>query len=264
MLWSRVFHGFLLAFVLSCGPDKSAPKGIVIYPTSDTLPENLLRFYVRFSHPMKAINNLKNIRLMDKNNQVVEGVIFNNVHELWDDQQKQLTLIMDPARVKTGLSTHNRLGRALVPGHSYHLVIEKMETVEQDKVKPFKKKFMVVSADTIAPSINLWDIRRPQVGSLDPLQIVFPESVDVMSLFHRLTISNDNGDKLEGTVEIGSNEKQWMFTPLEYWGEGKYTIYINARFADPSGNNLNGLFDHRTGSLKYEKEGETLKIPFSL
>ncbi len=213
---------------------------------------------------MKAINNIENIRLMDENNQVVKGAIFSNVHELWDDKQQQLTLILDPARVKSGLRANERLGRALIQGNSYRLVIAKMETVEHREVKPFEKKFMVGDLDTIAPSIEQWDIRFPQVRSTVPLRIAFPESVDLMSLYHRLTIANDHGIKMEGAIEIGTKEKQWTFTPMETWKKGNYTIYVNTRLADPSGNNLNGLFNHRVGSLNYEKEGETIEIPFSL
>ncbi len=32
----------------------------------------------------------------------------------------------------------------------------------------------------------------------------------------------------------------------------------------PSGNNLNGLFDHKVGSLKNDKEGETVTIPLQV
>ena len=105
------------------------PKVIAIYPSSDTLPENLLRFYIQFLEPMKAVHNLENIKLLDENGKEIKGAIFNNVYELWDSRQQQLTLILDPARIKTGLIAHNNLGRALVPNQHFQLVIEKAENI---------------------------------------------------------------------------------------------------------------------------------------
>jgi len=46
--------------------NEQAPIVQAIYPTSDTLPENSLRFYVQFSTSMKAVNNLENIKLAIK------------------------------------------------------------------------------------------------------------------------------------------------------------------------------------------------------
>ncbi|MEM7513074.1 MAG: hypothetical protein AAF388_19250, partial [Bacteroidota bacterium] len=41
------------------GPEISA-----IYPSADTLPENLLRMYIQFSSPMKTVGNLEKIQLL--------------------------------------------------------------------------------------------------------------------------------------------------------------------------------------------------------
>ncbi len=263
MFWIR-YLGFVLLLVLSCNSQKMKPKTLAIYPSSDSLPENLLRFYVQFSHPMKTVGNLENIKVLDGNGQVVEGAIFSNVHELWDDQQQQLTLILDPARVKSGLRANERFGRSLISGHAYRLVIDDMETVKHQKVKPFEKKFHVVALDTMAPNIGEWDLMLPNAKSKSPIRITFAASVDLMSLYHRLTILNDQGLEIKGRIGKGIKEKQWMFTPIDNWEEGNYMIHVNTRFADPSGNNLNGLFDHKIGSLKYEREGKTIKIPFKL
>ena len=37
-------------------------------------------------------------------------------------------------------------------------------------------------------------------------------------------------------------------------------LHYRGRLEDPAGNNLNGLFDHRIGSLKENKEGRIYKI----
>ncbi|HAA19186.1 MAG TPA: hypothetical protein DCP28_10590, partial [Cytophagales bacterium] len=92
------------------------PEVLAVYPSADTLPENLLRMYVEFATPMKTTGNLSRIQLKDAQGQVLNGVLFDNVYELWDPDQRQLTLLFDPGRVKTGLQAHDALGRALTPG----------------------------------------------------------------------------------------------------------------------------------------------------
>ena len=152
------------------------PVVTTIYPTSDTLPENLLRFYVQFSKPMKTINNLENIELVDEDGNVVKGAIFNNVYELWDKEQQQLTLILDPARVKTGLVAHKERGRALQAGKSFQLVIRQAEDIYGNQLKvPFIKPIYVIATDTVSPDISHWNIFalcQAQALTLRPAQHV--------------------------------------------------------------------------------------------
>ena len=259
------YPGVLLGGLFGLGACKAPapPPGVeAVYPTADTLPENVLRMYVTFSTPMKVQGNLERIALLDPGGNEVEGAIFNNAYELWDHDQKQWTLIFDPARIKTGLVAHETLGRVLVPGHTYQLVIRDLEDVNhRPMVQPYIKHFHVAAADTTPPDIDLWDITAPQAGSLLPLVVTFPDIIDWFSLQQRLVLIDRSKDAVRGQVAVGTNETVWLFRPEDPWVAGEYTLYINTRLADPAGNNLNGLFDHKTGSLNYEQEGETIRLP---
>jgi len=265
---------FLILFlIVSCfqknnlrkADENLAPKIVEIFPTSDTLPENLLRFYIQFSRSMKAVNNLENIKLLDETGEEIKGAIFNNVHELWDSEQKQLTLILDPARVKTGLKAHESFGRALVPGRNFQLVIEKAEDIYGNHLKePIVKSFFVEKADIQIPDVKNWEIIYPKSNSMVPLRIQFPEPLDRLSLIHRIRLLDENKRVEKGKIEIINQEKEWLFTPEEKWKNRNYTLQINSRLEDPSGNNLNGLFDHEIGSLKSEQEGEIVEININL
>jgi len=254
----------ILGILLSCTSRKEVPHVIVVYPTSDTLTENLLRMYLQFSKPMKTVHNLEKIKLLDENDQEIKGAIFNNVYELWDENQTQLTLIFDPSRVKTGLPANSQLGRALKPGLSYRLKIDKLETINHEEIIPYVKEFYVVPADTVPPNTKNWNIQIPKAKTTTSLKIALNETADWMSLNHRITIADENKNQIDGTVEIGKQEKEWFFTPMESWKPGAYFISVNARFADPSGNNLNGLFDHQEGSLRFKSEDEVISIPFRI
>jgi len=236
--------------------NKAAPKILTIYPTKDSLPENLLRFYVQFSKPMKAVNNLESIKLLNEHGAEIKGAIFNNVYELWDSEQKLLTLILDPARVKAGLVANETLGRALEPGKQFQLIIEKAEDIYGRVLnKPFVKNIYVLKEDIKSPNIKNWKIIPPKADSKFPLSIQFPQTLDRLSLSHRIRLVTSDNKNLEGNIKIGNQEKEWMFYPKEKWQKGIYTLQVNSRLEDPSGNNLNGLFDHTVGSLLHKQEG---------
>ncbi len=256
---------FVAFLCLGCANERTTPTVTAIYPSSDTLPENLLRMYVRFSQPMKTVGNLENIQLLDDSGQKGEGAIFNYVHELWDTEQKQLTFLFDPARVKTGLNANESFGRALQPGRSYRLLIKDLADVNHRKMsQAIIKEMKISAADTLAPAIDRWEIIVPEAQSKMPLIVRFPDMLDQQSLKYRLKVVTSSGKAISGTVRLGEQEKSWTFTPAQKWGRGDYQLLVNGRLEDPAGNNLNGLFDHKVGSRKYVREGEILYKEFTV
>lgn len=255
--------GFL--FILSCAENAKGPAVKMIYPSAKEVPENLLRMYVQFSQPMKTIGNLERIKLLDEKGKEVKNVFFNNVHELWNNDQTQLTLLLDPARVKTGLKVNESVGRALVPGHNYTLVIEGLENVYHEKMQtPFEKKISVRKADLTIPETKKWRMHIPAGESKEALEIHFQDMLDYHSLQRRLVVIDLDNQPIKGRVSIKENETVWNFIPHNDWNRGSYLLHVNYRLEDPAGNNLNGLFDHKIGSLKYKKEGVVIPLPFKI
>ena len=241
------------------------PKVTAVFPSSDSLPENLLRMCLHFSKPMKTIGNLENIKLVDAKGQEIVGAIFNNVHELWDKEQKQLTLIFDPSRVKTGLSANKQMGRALQVGQFYTLRIGKLDDVDGNPLADiYTKSFFVTKEDKVAPNTKNWSVNLPKANSKTPLTIQFPDMLDHLSLLQRLQLTDTNNQPIEGQIEIKNQETTWQFTPTKEWSMGDYILYVHTRLEDPAGNNLNGLFDHQIGTLKYQREGQAEQIKLKI
>lgn len=264
-----LYTAVLILLLSACQPfqkqGKGGPEVLAIYPSADTLPENLLRMYIQFSTPMKAVGNLEKIQLYDEHEKEVKGAIFNNVYELWNRDQTLLTLIFDPARVKTGLVAHENLGHALKVGKNYRLHLEGLEDITHQPLREsFTKMFSVISADTVPPAINDWLIEPPLANTKNPLKIGFPDMLDLLSLKNRLAVVNAKEEVVEGEVVVGESEQSWAFIPQKKWEKGTYLLMVHTRLEDPSGNNSNGLFDHPVGSLRYENEDQLLKIPFEL
>ena len=212
---------------------------------------------------MKAVNNLEHIKLVNEKGIVIEGAIFNNVYELWDEEQKQLTLLLDPARVKTGLAANEKMGRALKARSHYQLIIERAEDIYGNILKePFVKAFFVLPEDQESPNVEQWTIIPPTSGSTTAFQILFPQTLDRLSVMNRIQLITKDNEWVKGEVTITNEEREWRFSPKEKWKKGNYTLLVNSRLEDPSGNNLNGLFDHPIGSLKNKKEGKVLEYEF--
>ena len=94
-----------------------------VYPSIDVLPENQLKFYVHFSAPMSRGDSYQHIRLLDADGKPVDAPFLELAEELWDDTGQRLTLLLDPGRVKRDLKPHKEVGRAMVDGGRYTLVI---------------------------------------------------------------------------------------------------------------------------------------------
>ncbi|MEO1653469.1 MAG: hypothetical protein AAFU64_07995, partial [Bacteroidota bacterium] len=81
----------LMYSMIACQQQVSGPVVQAVYPSSEQLPENLLRLYIHFSYPMKTQGNLEKIKLLDEQGKEVKNVFFNNAYELWNKEQTQLT-----------------------------------------------------------------------------------------------------------------------------------------------------------------------------
>ncbi|MEM7381681.1 MAG: hypothetical protein AAF361_10860 [Bacteroidota bacterium] len=214
---------------------------------------------------MKTSGNIEKIKLVDEDGREVSNVFFNNAYELWNSEQTQLTLLLDPARVKSGLVANESYGRALKPNKKYTLLIEDLENVYHYKMRsPFEKIFEVAPADMQAPDIGKWQINIPKAGSKEAFSLEFPEMLDYNSINHQIALADSDHKRIIGSARIDNEETTWLFHPKHSWEAGTYTLYVNSRLEDPAGNNLNGLFDHKIGSLKNEMEGVIEKLTFNI
>ena len=92
--------------------DRAEPSTVVeaVYPSTNTLPENQLKFYVHFSAPMSRGEAYQRIRLLDEQGKPLALPFLEIDEELWDREWKRLTLLFDPGRIKRGLIPHDEAG----------------------------------------------------------------------------------------------------------------------------------------------------------
>ncbi len=216
---------------------------INIYPSLDTVPENLLKIYLRFSQPMGEQLSEGFINVVNNQGDTIEKVFLPLQPELWNEMHDLLTLWLDPGRIKRDLGPHQWLGSPLRKNQSYQIFVSSEWKDQNGKHLDysFEKNLVATDADRKKPNPANWDINAPRSDSQDLLIINFVEPMDYALARECLRVIGDR--EISGQVILENSERLWCFTPANHWAPGQYKIQIESRLEDLAGNNLNRLFD---------------------
>jgi hypothetical protein len=225
---------------------------IQIYPTTDTVPENLLKIYLEFSAPMREGEALQYIHLLDENRDTLHDVFLDLQPELWNKERTALTLWLDPGRIKRDLIPNRKMGNPLRKGNWYTLTVapEWKDVQGLPIQKSVDKKFFVRERDSRSPELISWIIHTPKAGTNQPMQISFGESLDYFLIGETINILNEKNEIIQGQIKIAEKERMIVFTPQQPWKEGNYRLKVKAILEDLAGNNLNRPFDRDTKTQK--------------
>jgi hypothetical protein len=235
--------GLALAIVSAWAREDSI--GVQIYPTADRLPANLLRVYLVFDRPMSAGESRAHLKLIDDTNRPVEGAFLELEEELWDATGKRLTVLFDPGRIKRGLRANLESGAPLVEGRRYTLVVDAgwRDGTGQPLGAAWSKAFEVVAPDRASPTVKEWTIESPAAGTRQPLVLRFPEILDRALLASTITVFDQSGSQIRGTIDAGADERTWTLTPDREWRDGEYELRVSSELEDVAGNSLRRIFD---------------------
>jgi hypothetical protein len=245
--------------------DKKPSTTVVVYPSRDTLPENLLKFYLHFSAPMTQGNIYRHVKLLDAAGKAIDMPFLELDEELWDATGQRLTLFLDPGRIKRGLKPREDIGPVLEEGKTYTLVIDAAWTDADDvpMKSTYKKIFKVSAPDESQPDIKSWKFATPT--GREPLVVTFPKPMDHALLQRMLWVSDARGDTVPGSVRVSDGETRWTFTPRAAWTPGEYSLIADTRLEDQSGNSLGRPFELdilRPVEKKIPKK--TVQMPFQV
>lgn len=216
-----------------------------IYPSCDTLPENLLKVYLNFSDPMRKGVSERYLTLLDGEGDTLRNIFLNLNTELWDEKGRQLTVWLDPGRIKRGLQPNEKDGNPLHTGSTYTINVSSDWTdINGTKLdKTYSKKFVTGAKDVLSPEISAWKINLPASGSKQAISISFKESLDHSLLYEAISIIQRDGQQVKGKIFVDDGEQMLLFYPEYHWNAGIYYIKVESRLEDLAGNNLNRLFD---------------------
>jgi hypothetical protein len=227
-------------------PKPAAPTVVQhVYPSRDQLPENQLKFYLHFSAPMSRGEAYRNIRLLDEKDKIVELPFLELDEELWDPTGKRFTLFFDPGRIKRGLKPREEVGPAIVEGKRYTLVIERKwaDAAGNPLQTTYRKPFRVVAPEDASPDPKDWKLDPPSANGSVPLHVTFPKPLDHALLQRLLWVTDAQGNRVDGTVQVTDEETRWHFTPKQPWRAGKYDLVVDTTLEDLAGNSVGRPFE---------------------
>jgi len=221
----------------------NTPEILAVYPALDTLPENLLKFYILFSKPMQEGDELKHIHLIKDGRDTLSAIFLDL--ELWNNERTMLTLWLDPGRIKRHLQPNKLLGPPLIRGSHYQLVIDKdWQDAKGILLKEnLVKNFFASSRDSVSPDEKKWTIDTPKVGTKEQLVIKFNEPLDHVLAERTILVADANGNEIKGKLKVSEHGDIVYFSPDSEWKSGDHALQIESRLEDLAGNNFDRLFD---------------------
>ncbi|SEO60166.1 hypothetical protein [Trujillonella endophytica] len=214
---------------------------VAVEPALDVVPRNLLRFSVRFSHPMSEGWALRAVRLERvADGAVVPGAFLDADPELWDADRRRLTLLLDPARLKRGLAPHREAGYPLVEGDEVRLVVDEdfRDAGGRGLLGPAAATFRVGPDLRGRVRPDAWTVSAPPAGTRAPLRIRFDRPLDRSLADRCLRVADRPG---AGTT--APDGRGWSFVPDRPWTPGPVPIAVDPALEDVAGNSVARVFD---------------------
>ncbi len=245
----------------------STPRITNIYPKLDTVPENLLKMYITFSEPMQEVRSaLDYIEVTDLTTQEKTTIFLPLETELWNTEHTELTLWLDPGRIKKDLIPNKELGIPIKEGHSYAIRIlgdwESAQGVALGKSR--EKKIVVGSRDTKSPSVSNWSVTTPSKDTKEGLGISFDEPLDAILIEKNIRIVHEKKGIVAGGFLVMKNASSILFIPKALWEKGRYQVSVESSLEDMAGNNLNRLFDTDLQRKQVLPKSKTQYISFTI
>jgi hypothetical protein len=238
---------------------------VSVTPSAALWPENVLRFYVTFSAPMRMGVAWDHVRMLDASGAPMGGVFVEIEQELWDPQGRRLTVLFDPGRIKRGLVDHINEGPPLTEGETCVLEIDAFWRDAEGGLLtvPVRKTIRIgpVLRRPIDPSE--WRLTRPAQPT-DPLIVDFPRPLDAALALRALSVRQGEA-RLAGEAELEREETRLIFTPGHPWNPGRYALRADAVLEDIAGNRIGRPFDiDRREPGQSDASAHDAELPFEI
>lgn len=249
----RVYHARLVlpettiiaGFQVPGSPGSAATFVVRSTPSTDSVPENLLRMYLEFSDSMSRESGVEHIHLLDASGREVQHAFLPLDADFWNPAHTRYTVLFDPGRVKRGILPNEEMGRPLRAGRAYTLLVDSTwrDAHGRPLIRSFRQELVATPAVLTAIKLAEWKLATPNAGTRDSLVVTFPRSLDRGLIDRAIGVETARGESVSGSTAVGSGERRWAFVPTKAWGKQPYRIVVLSILEDVAGNQVDHPFE---------------------
>ena len=235
-----------LRFALPAAEPAGAPRVAALLPDVEVIPANQLRFYVRFSEPMRPRDLAGKVRLLDGEGRPLVEPFVEIPHGLWDRDRRRLTLIVHPGRLKQGVGPRQALGPVFVPGASVTLEVAAtlLSAAGVELEGPVSRSYRVGEPDRELPDPSGWRLEAP-ASTAGAVVLTFDEPMDG-ELVRSAVVVLRGDEPVAGEASVSPDGRVWAFAPATPWERTRYRIEVQRTVEDLAGNTVDRPFDLET------------------
>jgi hypothetical protein len=246
----------IAADLIAATPSRASELSLVqVFPRADVLPENLLRFHLRFSRSVEVFDVNEHLRLIDTDqttSTIVADPFLDLSDGLWSADGLTLTLMLHPGRIKSGLAAHDTLGTALRNTHSYALQVH--HQTRGDESRTLANEWLTIKRFSVSAAVN----RRidadnivmtvPPAATRLPLSIGLGHVVDRLASENFVAVTDDRGALVDVDVSTSESDTALRLNPQMPWRAGTYSIHFAGEFEDSCGNRFSASLESKSAS----------------
>ena len=236
-----------------------------ITPSSDTWPENLLRFYIHFSAPMSRRGAIGFVSLVDEKGQKLSDVFLEVNANLWNSDDTRFTVLFDPGRVKRGILPNLKLGRAIRDRGRYTIVIDPAwrDAAGQPLKEAYRRDVRVGLPIELPLTPADWRVTPPKADTRDPLSVTFPWPLDHALLQNAISVYSSADQVVPGPFRPKPTKHAGSSHPRRRGGAAPHQLRVLTLLEDPSGNQVGRAFEMKPGTAADPRpRPEMVAIPF--
>ncbi len=240
-------------------PAVAAPPAAAarLSPEMPVLPANILRLHLFFDTPMARGQVADHVRLIDARGREIPHAFLNLGVELWSADQRRLTLMLDPGRLKRGVGPNLALGAPLEPGNRY--AVEALAGMRDARNRPLARGlrhwFVAGVAERTAISPDEWRIDAVS----GELRVRFGRAMDEPSVIRTLRLRGRGTSSATAVPRLAEDGS--ALWPLATVPEGSsLELLVGPGLEDAAGNTICGAFEVETGHAETCCEPVVLSI----
>ncbi|MYN40998.1 hypothetical protein GTP55_16650 [Duganella sp. FT109W] len=240
----------LLALVLGGGEAgvTGVATGASVTPSGPEVAENLLRIELHLDRPLPAALDMTHVTLLDSAGTPIPDAFLDL--PLFDRSGKNVTLLLHPGRIKTGVGPNVALGPAMRSGQSVTLRID-----DPQLGRRLEQHWQVTPPLRERIDPRQWTVQAVRQGGRQPLRVVAPAALDGDAA-QAIAVQGPDGRRVPGVAMLTAGEREWRFMPAQNWRPGTHLLRIHPRLEDPQGNRLCSAFEQAGQSAqRCEEEG---------